>query len=85
MRLYPVSYITNKIRLYTKLVTFMDSKTTSQCNKLMPLENSMLMHGIYYAETLEKLINTVHDIHNTTSSHDRLFAGQQSSLTLRSL
>ena len=27
------------------------------------------MYGIYNAETLEKLINTVHDIHNTTSSH----------------
>ena len=34
---------------------------------------------------LEKLFNTVHHIHNTTSSHERLFAGQQSSLTLRSL
>ena len=63
----------------------MDSKTTIQGNKLMQLENSMLMYGIYNAETLKKLINTVHNIHNTTSSHERLFAGQQSSLTLRSL
>ena len=51
----------------------------------MQLENSMFMYGIYNAETLEKLINTVHNIHNTTFSHERLFAGQQSSLTLRSL
>ena len=51
----------------------------------MQLENSMLMYGIYNAEMLEKLINTVHSIHNTTSSHERLFAGQQSSLVLRSL
>ena len=43
------------------------------------------MYGVYYAETLEKLINTVHHIHNTTPSHERLFAGQQSFLTLRSL
>ena len=43
------------------------------------------MYGIYNAEMLEKLISTVHHIHNTTSSHGRLFAGQQSSLTLRSL
>ena len=63
----------------------MDSKTTIQCNKLMQLENSMLMYGIYNAEMLEKLIDTVHHIHNTTSSHERLFAGQESSLTLRSL
>ena len=63
----------------------MDSKTNIQCNKLIQLENSMLMYGIYNAETLEKLINIVHHIHNTTSSHERLFVGQQSSLTLRSL
>ena len=30
----------------------------------------MLMYGIYNAETLEKLIKTVHKIHNTTSSHN---------------
>ena len=33
---------------------------------------------------MEKLINTLHHIHNT-SSHERLFAGKQNSLTLRSL
>ena len=63
----------------------MDSKTTIQHNKLMQLENSMLMCGVYNAESLEKLIDTVHQIHNTTSSHERLFAGQKSSLTLRTL
>ena len=31
------------------------------------------------------LINTVHNIHNTTSLYERLFAGQQSPLMLRSL
>ena len=51
----------------------------------MQLENSMFMYGIYNMETLEKLITTVHNIHNTTSSHERLFARQQSSLTLKSL
>ena len=63
----------------------MDSKTAIQHNKLMQLENSMLMYGVYNAEMLGKLINTVHNMHNTTSLHERLFAGQQSSLTLRSL
>ena len=63
----------------------MDSRTTIQDRKLMQLENSMLMYGIYNAETLEKLISIVHHMHNTTSSHERLFAGQQCSLTLRSL
>ena len=68
-----------------KAVKAMDSKTTIKHNKLMQLENSMLMYGVYNAEMLEKLISTVHHIHNTTSSHERLFAGQQGSLTLRSL
>ena len=55
----------------------MDSKTTIQGNILMQLEKSMLMYGVYNAETLEKLINTVHQIHNTASSYETLFAGWQ--------
>ena len=35
----------------------------------MQLENSMLMYGAYNVETLEKIITTVHNIHNTTSLH----------------
>ena len=34
------------------------------------------MYGVYNAETLEKLIQTVHEIHNVTSSHEKLFAGE---------
>ena len=68
-----------------KAVKAMDSKTIIQWNKLTQLENSMFMYGIYNAETLEKLIDTVHRINNTTSFHERLFTGQQGSLTLRSL
>ena len=63
----------------------MDSKTTIQHNKLMQLENSMLMYGVYKVEMLEKLISTVHNTHNTISLHERLFAGQQSLLMRRSL
>ena len=63
----------------------MDTKTIIQHNKLMQLENSMLMYDIYNTEMLEKHINTVYNIHNITSSHEKLFAGQQSSLTLGSL
>ena len=54
----------------------MNNKANIQCNKLMKLDDTMLMYGIYNAETLEKLINTVHKIHNTTSSHEKLFAGE---------
>ena len=44
----------------------MDDKANIQLNELMKLENLMLMYGVYNAETLEKLINTVYGIHNTT-------------------
>ena len=63
----------------------MDSKANIQHNKLMQLENAMLMYGIYNAETLDKLISTVHDIHDTAFSHERLFVGQQSLMTIKSL
>ena len=72
-------------RALHKAVKAMDSRATIQHNRLIQLENSMVMYEIYNAEMLEKLIDTVHQIHNTTSSYERLFAGQQSSLTLRSL
>ena len=55
----------------------MDSKTTIQCNKFMHLEHSMVMYGIYNAEMLEKLINTIHRIHNFTSPYEKLCEGQQ--------
>ena len=45
----------------------------------------MLMYGIYNAKTLEKLINTVHEIHNVTSSHEKLFAGEHNPTPFRLL
>ena len=55
-----------------KAVLAMNNQADIQCNKLMKLDNTMLMYGIYNAETLEKLINTVQEIHNVTSSHDKV-------------
>ena len=63
----------------------MDRKVDIQHKKLMQLENSMLMYSVYHAETLEKLITTVHNIHHTTSSHERLFAGQHNHSIFRTL
>ena len=36
----------------------------------------MVMYGIYNSEPLEKLINTVHKMHNTTTWNEKLFAGK---------
>ena len=54
----------------------MNNQANIQHNELMKLDNTMLMYGIYNAVTLEKLIKTVYEIHNTTSSHEKLFAGE---------
>ena len=58
-----------------KAMIAMNDEAKFQCNKLLKLDNTMLMYGIYNAETLEKLINTVQELHNVTSSHKKLFAG----------
>ena len=49
----------------------MNIQAITQHKKLMKLDNAMLMYGIYNAETLERLIRTVHEIYNTTSSHKK--------------
>ena len=49
----------------------MNNQANAQCSKLMKLDDTLLMYGIHNIETLEKLIRTVHEIHNTTSSHEK--------------
>ena len=63
----------------------MNNQASIQHNKLMKLDNTMLMCRIYNAETLEKLTNTVQEIHNVTSSHEKLFAGEHNPSLLRLL
>ena len=63
----------------------MNDQANIQCKKLMKLDNTMLMYRIYNAKTLEKLINTVQEIHNVTSSHERLFAGEHNPTMFRLL
>ena len=68
-----------------KAVNAMNDKANIQHNKLMKLDDTMLMYVIYNAETLEKLIKTVYENHNTTSSHERLFAGEHNHAAFRIL
>ena len=51
----------------------------------MKMDDTMLMYGVYNAETLKKLIKTVHKIHNTTSSHEKLFEGEHNHAIFRIL
>ena len=61
-----------------KAVQAMGGKVNIQCNRLLHLEDSMLMYDIYNAETLENLINTVHQMHNAANAslNEKLFAGK---------
>ena len=68
-----------------KAMIAMNDEAEFQCNKLLKLDNTMLMYGTYNAETLEKLINTVQELHNVTSSHEKLFAGEHNPTLFRIL
>ena len=61
-----------------KTVKAMSISTDTQRNKLMHLENTFVMYGIYNAETLETLVKTVHDLHSRQTLYKTLFAGQTS-------
>ena len=63
----------------------MNDEAEFQHSKLLKLDNTMLMYGIYNAEMLEKLINTVQELHNVTSSHEKLFAGEHNPTLFRIL
>ena len=47
-----------------------------QRTKLMHLENTLVMYGIYNAETLEKLVKTAQVIHSRQSLIEGLYSGQ---------
>ena len=49
----------------------------AQRNKLMNLENSLIMYRVYNMETLEKLVENVQVLHSWQSLVEQLFAGQQ--------
>ena len=61
-----------------KAVKAMETKTFLQHNKIMHLEDSMVMYVIYNAKVLEKLIDTVYYIHNKTTINEKLFTGELS-------
>ena len=62
-----------------KVVKAMSISSDAQRNKLVHLENSLIMYGFYNAETLEKLVKTAHTLHSRQSLIENLFAGQTAS------
>ena len=57
----------------------MSISSDAQRNKLVHLQNSLIMYRVYNAETLEKLIKTTHALHSRQSLVENLFAGQTAS------
>ena len=47
-----------------------------QRNKLMHLENSLIMYRVCNAKTLEKLVKTAHVLHSQQSLIENLLGGQ---------
>ena len=54
----------------------MSSKVDIQRNKLIHIENTLVVYGVYNAETLEKFIKTVHTLHSRQCMYEKLFVGQ---------
>ena len=51
-----------------------------QRNKLMHLENSLVMYRIYNAKTSENVVKTVNTLHSRQILYKGLFAGQTSAV-----
>ena len=63
-----------------KAVKAMSVSTDTNRNKLMHVENTLIMYGIYNAETLEKLIKSFCLLHDHQSLYESLFASQASAV-----
>ena len=61
-----------------KAVKAMSITRDMQRNKLMHLENTLLMYRIYNAETLENLVKTVYALHSRQTLYKSLFEGKTS-------
>ena len=71
------SYLHNRSQnAMHKAFVAMENQVNLQYNKIVHLEHLMVLYGIYNSETLEKLINTLHKMHNTTTWNEKLFASK---------
>ena len=59
-----------------KAVSAMSTKMDIQRNKLMHLENTLVMYGIYNVQMLERLMKTVHAVHSRQTMYESLFTGK---------
>ena len=53
----------------------MENQVNLKRNKIFHLEDSVVMKGNYNWDTLEKLISTVHKMHNKTTWNEKTICG----------
>ena len=58
----------------------MENKINLKHNKSIHLGNSLVLYTIYNSDTLEKLINMAHRMHNSTTRNEKLYASKCNSL-----
>ena len=78
MKEFLASYIIEDKKPYSKAVSMMSTKTDIQRNKVMHLENTLVMYGNYNVEALGRLIKMVHALHSRQTMNKTLFAGRTS-------
>ena len=64
-------------RALQKMVKMISITTDALRNKLMHLENLLIMYGVSNVETLSKLVKTVQVLHSHQILVEQLFTGQQ--------
>ena len=56
----------------------MKKRNNIERKRVFHLEDSMIMHGVYNVDTLEKLIQMVHKMNNRSVWYEKLYVGQAS-------
>ena len=71
------SYLHNRRqKTLQKAFVAMGNKVNLEQNIIFHFEDSMEIYGIYNSDTLEKLINTVYNMHNRTTWNEKLLASK---------
>ena len=78
MKGFPAFYTIRDIKTLHKAVKAMSTQTDMQRNKLIHLENTLVMYGIHNVETLEKLVKTVHALQSRQTLYESFFTGKTS-------
>ena len=71
------SYLQHKRqKALQKAMYTMKKRQNIERNRVFHLEDSMIMYGVYNVDTLEKLIQMVHKMNNTSVWYEKLYVGQ---------